>query len=87
MPNAIITTILTIKYGEIDIKVIAEHSDKSVEFNDAVIFSFWNSEEQSLGWFVRADDEFYYYGDDLTEDEQQQLAGFIKGFTEDEWDL
>jgi hypothetical protein len=87
MPETVITTIFTIRYGEIDIKVVAEHTDDAVGFKDAAIYSFWNSDEESLGWFVRAEDEFYYYGDDLTEEEQQQLAAFIRGYREDEWDL
>jgi hypothetical protein len=87
MQNTVITTIFTERYGEIDVKIVAEREDQLIDFDSAEVYSFWNSDDQTLGWFERKGDQFWYYGNLLTDDEQEQLAGFITGYREDEWDL
>jgi hypothetical protein len=87
MLNTVITTIFTEQFGEIDVKVIAEHPDGKVDFDSAQVYSLWNSADEPLGLFTRRKDNLTYEGDDLTEDEQQQLSEFIKVYREGEWDL
>jgi len=87
MLNTVITTIFTEHFGEIDIKIIAEHRDSLIDFDSAEVYSIWNSADEPLGLFIRSQDELTYHGDDLTADEQYQLASFIKAYREGEWDL
>ena len=87
MLNTVITTIFTADSGEIDIKVVAEHPDQKVDFDSAQVYSLWNSAGEPLGLFTRRKNDLTYEGEDLTEDEQLQLAEFIKTYREGEWDL
>jgi hypothetical protein len=87
MHNTVITTIFTEQYGEIDIKVIAEHPNQTVDFDSAEVYSLWNSADEPLGIFTSKKNELVYEGVDLAEDEQQQLADFIKAYRTGEWDL
>jgi len=87
MDNAVVTTIFSEHNGEIDIKVIAEHRDKTNDFDSARVYSIWNSADEPLGFFIRYMGELSYKGEGLAEDEQDQLAYFIKQYREGEWDL
>ena len=87
MLNSVFTTIITEHYGEIDIKIIAEHQDQKVDFDSAEVYSIWNSADEPLGYFSRKKDELAYHGDDLTVEELQQISDFIKTYREGEWDL
>lgn len=87
MHNTVITTIFTEHYGEIDIKIVAEHRDSLVDFDSAEVYSVWNSADELLGMFTRRADELKYNGEDLTDDEQEQLADFIKAYRGGEWDV
>jgi len=87
MFNSVTTTLFTDDYGEIDIRIKAEHQTNTEDFDSAEVFSVWNSADEPLGLFTRHGDELLYEGDELNENEQEQVSEFIKAYREGEWDL
>jgi len=87
MFNSVITTIFTEAYGEIDIRIRAEHQTNTEDFDSAEVYSIWNSRDEPLGLFTRKADQLFYEGGGLNEREQEQVADFIKVYREGEWDL
>jgi hypothetical protein len=87
MLNSVMTTIFTDEYGEIDIRVIAEHQTNNEDFDSAEVYSIWNSDDEPLGLFTRKGDDLQYGGHGLSANEQIQVSDFIKAYREGEWDL
>ena len=87
MLNSVTTTILSDAYGEIDIKVVAEHQTNMEDFDSAEVYSIWNSEDEPLGLFTRNGDDLEYGGHGLSPDEQMQVSDFIKAYRGGTWDL
>jgi len=86
MLNSVYTTIFTDHAGEIDIQIVAEHPGNVVDFNNAEIYSAWNSDNEPMGIFIRSGDKLIYDGTELAEEEYKQLAFFIATF-EGDWDM
>ena len=88
MTNPVYTTIFTADRGEVDIMVVAEHTDQTIDFNSANIYSVWASEAEPLGHFTRqGDGELFYYGSALNKEAYEQVAFFIFSYREGDWDL
>jgi len=87
MLNSVMTTIFTDEYGEIDIRVNAEHQNSTEDFDNAEIYSVWNSDDEPLGFFIRKSDELRYKGGELSPNEQEQISDFIKAYRGGTWDL
>lgn len=87
MFNSVTTTLFTDDYGEIDIRIKAEHQTNTEDFDSADVYSVWNSDDESLGLFTRKGEALFYDGDELNENEQEQVSDFIKAYRGGEWDL
>jgi hypothetical protein len=87
MLNSVTTTVFSDEYGEIDIKVSAEHQTTIEDFDSAEVYSIWNSEDEPLGLFTRKGEELNYEGNGLSPNEQTQVSDFIKAYREGHWDL
>ena len=80
MLNSVLTTIFSGEYGEIDIRVCAEHPTNTENFDHAEVYSVWNSDAEPLGFFVWKYDELRYKGVEQSPNEQDQVSDFIKTY-------
>jgi len=87
MFNSVTTTLFTDDYGEIDIRILAEHPTNTEDFDSAEVYSVWNSGGEPLGHFTRNGEALFYDGDELNENEQEQVSDFIKAYRGGDWDL
>jgi hypothetical protein len=87
MLNSVYTTIFTEESGEIDIQIVAEHPDNTVDFNSSSLYSIWSSDNEPMGLFNRLGNELVYEGTELNEEEYQQVGLFIISYREGDWDL